>query len=286
MGVLLELVIEARRQEIEVAAASVAKSMGLHLRTERDTGRLVFGGCSERALSGALALLRNIVGDRLAASAMLLAYRESVPGPADADYTYKMQSGGSGQFARVIMQVAPGDPLSGVRFRNVAPSENVPKVYVDAVERGVRDAAAQGGSLGWPLTDIDVQLKDGAFHDLDSSPSAFERAALGAVAEAVSRAEVRLLEPLATVAVLTPEHSGSAVASELKRRELSIAEVSSRTTTAIVASCRMFDLLGFEAELESITFDEGRATFILSGYAEIPSHERPQTTPAAAALRA
>ena len=288
--VLLELAVEpvpADHEQVERTAKSIAASLGLTLYGEQETGQLVLGGWSEKTLNSALAILRYTVGDRVGAGAVQLAYRESVKVPAAADYTYKKQSDGVGEFARVIVHIAPGASSSGVQFRNDDVNGNVPSEYVDAVEKGAREAAQTGGLLGMPLTAIEIRLKDGAYHDIDSSPAAFEQAARGALVEAVRRAGVRLMEPLATVAVLAREQHVMPIVGELERRNASLAEVKMGATLAIVASGRMFDLIGFEAELDSIGAGEARAAFMLNGYAEVPSNELPpDITPAAAALRA
>jgi len=288
--VLLELAVEptsAVRELTEGTVQYIAASMGLDLHIEQETGQFLLGGCSEKALNGALAMLRNIVGDGVRSGAVQSAYRESVKGPADADYSHKTQSGGAGEFARVIVRVAPSASLWGVQFRNDDANGNVPSEFVDAVEKGARDAAEMGVLMGMPLIATEIRLIDGAYHDVDSSPAAFEQAARCAVIEALRRAKVRLMEPLATVAVLTPEQHVTAIADELRRRNASPREVQMGSTSTIAASSRMFDLLGFEAALNSISGDEARTTFILSGFAEVPSDRSPlDTMPAAAALRA
>lgn len=285
---LLELVIgstSTAHERVGGMVKSIAASLDLTFRVGQDSRQFILGACSEKALNGALAVLRDSIGDEVRTEGVQLAYRESVKVSADVDYTHKKQSGGVGEFGRVLMQVTPSP--YGIQFRNDCVNGNVLSEYVDAVEKGAREAAETGGLLGMPVTAVEIRLKDGAYHDLDSSPAAFEEAARCAFVEAIRRSGGRLMEPLATIAVLAREQHVATVASELERRNASVAKLEVGAMCVIVASSRMFDLLGFEAELDSISAGDARTAFILSGYAEVPSNEvPPDATPAVAVLPA
>lgn len=276
--VLLELAIRITSSaSIEHTIKSVAASMGLNLRLDRNAEQIVLGGCSERVLSTLLAVLHDELGNRISTDGVRLAYRESVSGPADVDFTHKRQSGGDGEFARVIIEVAPA--WLGAELHNDVPDGHLPSEYIQAAARGARGVT---GPLGMPLAAIDIRLKDGTYHDLDSSPRAFETAARCALAEAIRRAGVRVLEPLATVALLTRRQHLTAIADELAQRGAEVLENNLGETPVLSASSRMRDLLGLEAQLHSMTGGEAKPIFILSGYAEVPPSEPPKTTPAIA----
>src|SRR3546814_5964931 len=98
-----------------------------------------------------------------------VAYRESLARPVEVDYTHKKQSGGSGQFGRVKVQVAPGERGSGITFLDEIKGGNIPREYIPSVEKGFRESAANGHMIGFPIIDFEIKLVDGAYHDVDSS---------------------------------------------------------------------------------------------------------------------
>jgi elongation factor G len=114
----------------------------------------------------------------------------------DIDYTHKKQSGGSGQFGRVKFKLTPGERGSGITFVDSVKGGNIPKEYIPAVEKGMRETAASGSLVGFPIIDFEIDLYDGAYHDVDSSALAFEIAGRAAMREAAQKAGIKLLEPI------------------------------------------------------------------------------------------
>src|SRR3546814_12353655 len=98
-----------------------------------------------------------------------VAYRESLAKPVDVDYTHKKQSGGSGQFGRVKVSVAPGERGSGITFLDEIKGGNIPREYIPSVEKGMRESAENGHMIGFPIIDFEIKLTDGAYHDVDRS---------------------------------------------------------------------------------------------------------------------
>src|SRR3546814_2399477 len=134
-----------------------------------------------------------------------VAYRESLAKPVAVDYTHKKQSGGSGQFGRVKVEVTPGERGSGITFIDEIKGGNIPREYIPAVEKGFRESAENGHMIGFPIIDFEIKLVDGAYHDVDSSALAFEIAGRAAMREVAAKAGIKLLEPVMKVEVVTPE---------------------------------------------------------------------------------
>ena len=121
-----------------------------------------------------------------------VAYRESLARKVDVDYTHKKQSGGTGQFGRVKMTVSPGERGSGIQFIDEIKGGNIPREYIPAIEKGIREVAASGSMIGFPIIDFAVNLYDGAYHDVDSSALAFEITGRGAMREAATKSGIKL----------------------------------------------------------------------------------------------
>src|SRR5690606_17631117 len=117
-----------------------------------------------------------------------VAYRESLAKPVDVDFTHKKQSGGTGQFGRVKIKVAPGERGSGITFIDEIKGGNIPREYIPSVEKGMREQAESGYLVGFPIIDFEIRLYDGAYHDVDSSTIAFEIAGRGAMREVAQKA--------------------------------------------------------------------------------------------------
>ena len=147
-----------------------------------------------------------------------VAYRETITGEADIDYTHKKQSGGAGQFARVKMKINPGEVGKGLVFENKVVGGNIPKEFIPGVEKGIQNAMTSGVVAGFPVTDVSVLLYDGAYHDVDSSVMAFELAGRAAFREGLQKANPKLLEPVMRVEVVTPEDFVGDVIGDLNSR--------------------------------------------------------------------
>jgi elongation factor G len=217
-----------------------------------------------------------------------VAYRETVSKAVELEYCHKKQSDGSGEFAAVRISVEPGEAGSGLVCVDAVKSGNLRHAYVRAVERGIHAVGAGGSLLGFPLTDLTVTILDGKWHDLDSSPSAFEIAGSGAMREGVRKAGVRLLEPIVKLVVLTEDEHLHAIRDTLQSRAAFISHViESDGARILVATSPAGGLFGFEAELE--TLSDGRARSIMQLDHYEPVEEKPDPDddfPLSAALRA
>ena len=171
--------------------------------TDRESGVPIVMGTDEANLNAHLAALQRIHGGGVRVGAAQVRYREALVRAVDVDYTHKKQTGATGEFARVRLRIEPNEPGAGSTFTNEIVGGVVPGEYIGAVEQGVRRVCDTGVLAGFPL-DSRVSLRDGAYHEVDSSWIAFEIAGRSAMQKGASQAEVKLLEPIMDIAVEMP----------------------------------------------------------------------------------
>lgn len=224
--------------------------------------------------------LRREFGCECRVGAPRVTYRETIDAAAAAripfDYTHKRQSGGAGQFARVIgfLERLPGDAAASAEneFVSRVVGGAVPSCFVPAVERGFRDAVACGAAAGHPTVGVRYVLLDGAAHCVDSSEFAFRTAAAGSVREALAAAAIVLLEPLMRVVVTLPVASHGAVVASLTRRRASIVDCDAAATASedccISADAPLAQMFGYSTELRSLT--RGAGTFTMEYKSHVP----------------
>jgi elongation factor G len=200
-----------------------------------------------------------------------VAYRESFTRAAEVDYTHKKQSGGSGQYARIKIRVEPKPPGTGVVFENDCVGGSVPREFVPAVEKGLRQAAEAGVLAGFPVIDFQATLYDGAYHDVDSSALAFEIAARAAFREVAAKAAVKLLEPIMRVEVVTPQDFVGDVIGDLSSRRGHPTGADTRGNAQVIrGTVPLANMFGYVNNLRSMT--QGRATYTMhfDHYAQVP----------------
>jgi elongation factor G len=238
--------------------------------TDPETGQTILSGMGELHL--------EIIVDRMMREFNVVAnvgkpqvaYRETVRGEAEYDYTHKKQTGGSGQYARTKLRVSP-NPDKGFEFSNDVKGGNIPKEFIPAIEKGVVEALEGGIMAGYPMVDIKVSVFDGAYHDVDSSEMAFKICSSICVKEACRKAKSVLLEPVMAVEVVVPEEYMGPVNGDLvsRRGQLEGTEIMGSTQT-IKASVPLSEMFGYATELRSRTQGRGSFTMHFSRYDEVP----------------
>jgi elongation factor G len=217
-----------------------------------------------------------------------VAYHETVAKKASADYTHKKQTGGHGQYARVAIEINPLGRGDGLRFKERVVGGSVPKEFIPAVEKGVREAASEGILAGFELTDCEVTVYDGKHHPVDSSEMAFKLAATQALKEAVSSAGGTLLEPVMNIRITAPEASAGDVVSDLNTKRARIHGINPDGDHSVVdAEVPLAEVQRYAQDLRSMTQGRGYFTLEFDHYGEVPSHiaqkviaERQATHPA------
>lgn len=239
--------------------------------TDQETGQTILSGMGELHL--------EIIVDRLVREFKVeahigepqVAYKETITQPVRAEGKYIRQSGGRGQYGHVWLEVYPQESGRGFLFENRIVGGVIPKEYIPAVEKGVREALGGGILAGYPMVDVGVRLVDGSYHDVDSSERAFHFAGSIGFKAAAAKAQPVLLEPIMALEVVTPEEFVGEVIGDLNARRGKILGLDSRGQARIVQSqAPMAEIFGYATGVRSLT--QGRATFTLqfSHYQKVP----------------
>ena len=275
---VIELSVEpktkADQEKMGVALNRLAaEDPSFRVTTDHESGQTIIKGMGELHLDILVDRMKREFKVEANVGAPQVAYRESLAKPVDVDFTHKKQSGGTGQFGRVKVKVAPGERGQGINFIDEIKGGNIPKEYIPAIEKGMREQAASGFLVGFPIIDFDVTLYDGAYHDVDSSAIAFEIAGRGAMREVASKAGIKLLEPIMKVEVVTPDEYLGDVIGDLNSRRGQIQGTDTRgNAQAVEANVPLANMFGYVNELRSFT--QGRAQYSMqfSHYDEVPAN--------------
>lgn len=240
--------------------------------TDDETGQTIIAGMGELHLEILIDRMKREFKVEANIGKPQVAYRETLRRPVEkVEYTHKKQSGGSGQYGRVIINLEPTEPGSGYEFVNAVTGGRIPREYIPAVDAGIQDAMQFGVLAGYPVEDIKVTLTDGAYHDVDSSELAFKIAGSMAFKEAARRADPALLEPMMAVEVTTPEDYMGTVIGDLNGRRGHIQSMDeahgNRVVRALVPLSEMF---GYVGDLRSKTSGQASYSMEFDSYAETP----------------
>ncbi len=200
-----------------------------------------------------------------------VAYRETINRRVEVDYTHKKQTGGSGQFARVIITFEPQEAGAGYEFTNSIHGGSVPREYIPGVEKGLNSSRESGVLAGFPVIDFKATLTDGASHDVDSSVLAFEIAARAAFREGIAKAKPVLLEPVMRVEVVTPEEYMGDIIGDLNSRRGSIGSMDSRGNAQVInAMVPLANMFGYVSNLRSMSQGRAQYTMHFDHYEKVP----------------
>jgi elongation factor G len=202
-----------------------------------------------------------------------VAYRESLGRKVDIDYTHKKQTGGTGQFARVMITFEPGEPGSGFVFESKIVGGSIPKDFIPGVEKGLESVKDNGLLAGFPVIDFKATLTDGKYHDVDSSVLAFEIASRAAFRELREKGAPKLLEPIMKVEVLSPDEYLGDVIGDLNSRRGQIQGTDQRGNAQVVtAFVPLANMFGYVSTLRGMS--QGRAQFTMQydHYDPVPQH--------------
>ena len=240
--------------------------------TDEETGQTIIAGMGELHLDVLIDRMRREFKVEANIGKPQVAYRETLRKKVEKiEYTHKKQTGGSGQFARVIINLEPTEPGSGYEFVNAVTGGRIPREYIPAVDAGVKDALQFGVLAGYPVDNIKVTLTDGAYHDVDSSELAFKLAGAQAFKEAARKADPAILEPVMAVEVTTPEDYMGTVIGDLNARRGHIQSMDeahgNRVVRALVPLSEMF---GYVGDLRSKTSGQASYSMEFDSYAETP----------------
>lgn len=244
------------------------------LKGDFETGDTLISGMGELHLEIIVDRMKREFGVDANVGRPQVAYKETVKKIAEAEGKYIRQSGGRGQYGHVWLRVEPHKRGGGFEFIDEVKGGIIPKEYISAVEKGVKEAIEKGVLAGYPVVDVKVALYDGSYHEVDSSEAAFKVAGSIAFQEAARRATLQILEPIMKIEVVTPEAFLGEVTGDLNSKRARIEEMSDRGQgiRTIDAKVPLAETFGYVTSLRSLT--QGRASFTMEFdcYEEVPQN--------------
>ena len=243
------------------------------VQTDQETAQTILSGMGELHLEVLVdRMLREFNVDATVGKPQV-AYRETITKPVTNTYTHKKQTGGSGQFAEVEIDVSPAKPGEGYSFEDNISGGRIPKEYIPAVDAGIKEAMTSGVLAGFPVVDIHVELNDGKFHDVDSSDMAFKIAGTMAFKEAARKAKPALLEPIMAVEVVTPDDYLGGVVGDLNSRRGQVQGTEQRGNNQVVnAVVPLSEMFGYVGDLRTMSSGRANYTMQFDSYQQMPAN--------------
>ena len=241
--------------------------------TDEETGQTIIAGMGELHLDVLIDRMKREFKVEANIGKPQVAYRETLRKKVEkVEYTHKKQTGGSGQFGRVIIDLEPQEPGAGYEFVNAVTGGRIPKEYIPSVDAGIQEAMQFGVLAGYPVEDIKVTLTDGAYHDVDSSELAFKLAGAQAFKEAARKANPAILEPMMAVEVTTPEDFLGTVIGDLNSRRGQVQSMDEQHGNRVVrALVPLSEMFGYVGDLRSKTSGQASYSMEFDSYAECPT---------------
>lgn len=243
------------------------------VRSDENTGQTIISGMGELHLDVIVDRMMREFRVQANVGKPRVAYRESITRPVpEINYKYAKQTGGHGQYGHVVISLEPGERGSGIVFENKIIGGSIPREFIPAVEKGIKEAAESGVLAGYPVVDMKVVLFDGSFHEVDSNEMAFKMAASFAFKEGVQKGGPVLLEPIMKVEVVAPEEFLGDIIGGLNSRRATIRGMEMRpgNAQAVNATAPMGEMFGYATELRSSTQGRGVFSMEFEHYAPVP----------------
>ncbi len=275
---VIEIAVEpkskADQEKMGLALARLAaEDPSFRVETDLESGQTIMKGMGELHLDILVDRMRREFKVEANIGAPQVAYRETISNAHEIDYTHKKQTGGTGQFARVKLQITPTEPGEGYSFESKIVGGAVPKEYIPGVEKGIKSVMDSGPLAGFPVIDFKVALVDGAFHDVDSSVLAFEIASRAAMREGLKKAGAKLLEPIMKVEVVTPEeYTGSIIGDLTSRRGMVQGQDTRGNANVINAMVPLANMFGYINNLRSMSSGRAVFTMLFDHYDAVPEN--------------
>ncbi|MEM7456234.1 MAG: elongation factor G [Planctomycetota bacterium] len=252
--------------------------------TDEETGETIMAGMGELHLDVYIERIRREYKLEVEVGAPKVSYRETPTKPAEFNYKHKKQSGGSGQYAHIVGKLEPFDETliedeeveikDHFLFEDSIVSGRIPKQYIPAVEKGLREAIKKGVLAEYPVVGLKCHLQDGSYHDVDSSEMAFQTASRGMFREMMSKTKPVLLEPVMKCEIETPEQFQGGIVGDLTTRRgiMESTDMQFDGSVKIVCEVPLSETFGYATDLRSLTQGQGTFTMELAGYRKVPSN--------------
>jgi len=271
ISVAVEPKTKADQEKMGLALQRLAKEdPSFRVSTDQESGQTIISGMGELHLEIIVDRMKREFKVEANVGKPQVAYRETIKASVEQEGKFIRQSGGRGQYGDVWLKIEPNQG-KGYEFINGVVGGSVPREYIPAVDKGIKEAIETGVIAGYPVVDVKVTLFDGSYHDVDSSEMAFKIAASMGFKEGFKRARPALLEPIMKVEVVTPEEYSGDVIGDLNRRRGQITGMDETPAgKAITADVPLSEMFGYATTVRSMS--QGRATFTMefAKYVEVP----------------
>ena len=281
---VIEIAVEpkskADQEKMGEALGRLAKEdPSFRVTSDEESGQTIIKGMGELHLDIIVDRMKREFKVEANVGAPQVAYRETILGTSEADYTHKKQSGGAGQFARVKLQLEPLEPGKGREVENKIKGGAIPKEFIPGVEKGIESVSDNGILAGFPIIDYKVTILDGLHHDVDSSVLAFELASRQCFKDACQKATLKLLEPVMRVEVVTPEDYMGDVIGDLNSRRGQISTQEQRgNATVITAMVPLANMFGYINALRSMSQGRAQYSMFFDHYDKVPQNVQDEVT--------
>ncbi len=250
----------------------VAEDPTLRVKTDQDTGQTILAGMGELHLEIIVDRMKREFKVEATSGKPQIAYRETITIPANGEGKFVRQSGGKGQYGHVVVTIEPNEKGKGIEVINETVGGSIPKEFIKPSTDGINEAANNGVVAGYPVVDAIVRIKDGSFHEVDSSEMAFKMAGIFAFKDAMKNAKPILLEPIMGVEVTTPEEYQGDLIGDINRRRGQIAGMENKNGACIIsASVPLENLFGYVTDIRSLSKGRASASITPSHFEQVPN---------------
>jgi elongation factor G len=275
IGYAIEPKTQADSDKMGMAIAKlVEEDPTLQVNTDEETGQTILRGMGELHLEIIIERMKREFKVELNQGAPQVAYKETITKTVEHREVFKKQSGGRGKFADIVFNMGPReDGKQGLEFENAIVGGVIPREFIPAVQKGFEEAMKNGILAGFPVDSMKVRLFHGSFHDVDSDSLSFELAARQGFKEAGKQCGPKLLEPIMSVDVVTPDEYTGPVTGDLNRRRGLMKGMDTKgTATVVKADVPLSELFGYVTDLRTITSGRATASLTFSHYEQVPQN--------------
>jgi len=263
------------QEKMGIALSRLAQEdPSFRVRSDEESGQTIIAGMGELHLEILVDRMKREFNVEANVGKPQVAYRETIRKAAvDVEGKHVKQSGGKGQYGHVVITMEPQERGKGYEFENKTVGGTVPKEYVPAVDKGIREAMTSGPMAGYPVVDIKIKLVDGSYHEVDSNEMAFKIAASMGFKNAVEKARPVLLEPIMNMEIAVPDECMGDVIGDLNSRRGKVLGMDTKGHTQVIkARVPMSEVLKYAPDLRSITSGRGEFQMEFAHYEELPAH--------------
>ena len=274
IGIRIEPKSKADQEKMGLALKRLSEEdPTFRINSDIETGETIISGMGELHLDVLVDRMKREFNVEASIGKPQVAYKETIKGESSAEAKYIKQSGGRGQYGHVLIKIKPTEPGVGFKFNDEIKGGDIPKEYIPAVEKGIKEAMERGIVAGYPMMDIEATLYDGSYHDVDSSEVAFKIAGSMAFQDAAKKASPIILEPIMKLEVIIPDSFFGDVVGDLASRRGKVEETGDRAGLKIVdATIPLSEMFGYATALRSLTEGRGNFTMEFDRYAEAPGN--------------